>query len=379
MLFHKITRDKTSYSEDGNKVRLDLDCDIVVVSDLHLDVKRDRPYYVWEIVQYLDRIIEKMKWLVNPIFISLGDIFDKDLNGNKGLMYYEAILARFKEIYRITEGRCFMVYGNHEDTYLDITPTALIMNPSQHLKDIMEENKGKSSKRNFGTILKTPHEIRLFDTKITLNHFNKHSKDYPNITGDCNFHIGMYHDTYVNHTMRNVVKDSLPINLIWKNSMQGLDLKDIDLAIFGDFHIPIPPFKINNRRNTIVIIPGSFGRNNFKTETHDNVILPIIKIRQGEKPKLLVTDFALVPYTQSYNLSQKMKDISNISNKIRNLVDNMQDFRKREINLKNFSTYVYSTYGEDWGDKVYRFVRNNMEGVVLNGQDNGLKETDIRE
>lgn len=367
MLLEKINRDRVVYELNGNSVRLNMDCDIVIVSDLHIDYKKGRHNYLWEILGYLDQIIEKMQWMVNPVFISLGDIFDKDLNVNRGILYFEAIHARFKKIHEVTNGRCFMVYGNHEDTYLDITPTALIINPSSHLLEIMQSNRGKPIRRNFGNILKTPHEIRVFDTKITLNHFDRHSKEYEYITGDCNYHIVLFHDTYVNNTMRGAVGESMPIDLIWNKSLGDLNLKDVDLGIFGDFHIPVPPFKINNRRGTIVIIPGSFGRNNFKTEIHDAVKLPIIKVRKGENPKLLVSDFPLIPYQQSYNLSQKLKDISNISNKIRNLVNNMQEFNKQEINLQNFSSYVYDTYGQEWGDKVYLFMRNNLGEDSIDG------------
>ena len=377
MLLQKVLDNQFYESEDGNKVKLNMDCDVVIVSDLHIDVKKDRPLYFWEILRYLDSIADRMEWMMNPVFISLGDIFNKDMNLQKGLLYYEEALKRFKRIQKVCKGRCYAVYGNHEDTNIDVTPSTLFIEPSEHLMNIMQNNKRKEIFRSFGDILKTPEEIRLYDTKITLFHFNKWDKSYKTMTGDCEYHVGLYHDTFVNNTMRNAV-DSLPVDLIWKRHLNQLNLNEIDLAIFGDFHIPVPLFQISNRRNTKIIIPGTFGRNNFATETHNFTKLPVLEIRRDNKPKLKVLDFPLIDYTLSYNLSKKMKDLSNITNRVRNLVENVGNHRKQEINLKNFSSFIYSTYGDEWGDKVYFYVREKFGEVLKDEGNNGVEETDFR-
>lgn len=381
LLLSKIAGNQVIESEDGNHVKLNLDCDIFVWSDSHIDYKKERPQYFWEIMRYYDRLIEMMRWSTNPVFISLGDIYDKDLNLNKGLLYFEETLKRFKTIEKITQGRCYMVFGNHESTYLEINPSALIMKPSNYLLELMGLNKQKEINRTFGSILKTPVDIRAYDTKLTLFHFNKHNKYYTTIGGDCEFHIGLFHDTYVNNTMREKINGALPVDLIWKNSMKNLDLNYIDLAIFGDFHIPVPLFRINNRRNTAIIIPGSSGRNNISVETHNSIKLPIIEIRKDKKPKIKVTDFMLDDFTLSYNLSDKLKKISDISNRLKRLTGDIKHYKKQEINLENFSSFIYSAYGEEWGFKVYKFIRDNL-GVEVNpkseedtnGRDTGIEE-----
>lgn len=366
MLLEKVRTRLVEESSDGNEIRINSDCNVVVVSDLHIDYKKDRPMYFWEILKYLDRIIETLRWLDNPVCIFLGDIFDKDLNMQKGVLYYESALERFKTIQKVTDGRCFMVYGNHEDTYIDINPSAMIMKPSEHLKGIMQTNKLKEISRGFGDILRTPLNIRVFDTKITLFHYNKYEKDYSTVGGDCEYHIGMFHDTYVNNTMRDKVNKSVPVDLIWKREMKDLNLNYIDMAIFGDFHIPVPPFRINNRRNTTVIIPGSYGRNNIKTETHNSVKLPIIELKRDCKPKIKITEFQLEEYTLSYNLGSKMKSTSDINNKLRMMTSKMKERSEKEISIQNFSSFIYSTYGEEWGNKVYIYMKNNIKDGLFN-------------
>ena len=328
-----------------------------------------------------------MRWMTNPVFISAGDLYNRDFNKQKGIMYFEETLKEFEEIEKITNGRCYIVYGNHEDTYLNISPSVMVMKLSEHLKDIITLNKSSPEylNRNFGTILKTPREIRIYDSKITLHHFNKYDKEYYDITGDCEYHIKIFHDTFINNTMRGVVPDNLPIDKIWGNSLSNLNLKNVDLALFGDFHIPVPPFKINNRRNTAIVIMGSYGRNNINTETHNHVKLPIIKFRKGKTPEVLITNFPLIDYTKSYNMGDKTKDLSNITNHIRNLVNETKKHKTSEINIENFCKFIYNIYGEEWFGKVYNIIHNVM-GVELfinkdleeeNGEDNKIQTRDF--
>ena len=358
VLLQKILDKRFYGTDDGNTYYLNMDCDILVVPDIHIDVKKKRPHYFWEIMSYLDRINELLSGLDNPVVIFCGDIFDKGLNISKGIFYYEQALKRFETMSSITYGRSFTVYGNHEDTYLDVTPTALLMEVSEHLKEVIESN-GKELNRNFGYLLKTPKTLRIGNTKISLQHFQKYNKNYSSVEGDCEYHVAVYHDTFVNNTLRNEINHKLPVDRIWKNHMKDLNLRDIDLAIFGDFHIPVPLFRINNRRNTAVIIPGSLGRNNYATETHDSVKLPIIKIRETKEPKILIHDFKLIPYNRSYNMVDKMKSTQDIANNIRKIVGGMRNSSREEISLSKFSSYVNDVYGEEWGVRVYNYIERS--------------------
>lgn len=361
MQFKEIINPKMEEKYGGNEYVIKKDCNVVVMSDLHIDYKKKRPDYFWETLGYLDAIIEKMENLGNPVFISLGDLFNKDLNNAKGLLYYEQVLRRFKKIEEITEGRCFIVMGNHEDTYYSINPTLLLTKPSPDLMQIMSDNKkGELPDREFGGILKTPKTIRIRDTKISLNHFNKYHKDYDKniITGDCEFHIGLFHDTFTSDALRNAVDNKIPVDRIWKNELSQLRLDSMDLAIFGDFHIPIPPFQLANVRETYVVIPGTLGRNNIKTEKHNSVLIPVIKVSKGERTKVSLEPLPLKDWRSSYNLSDSLSSTNDISNKIRKMVKGIRADTQKNINTENFVKFIKESYGVDWEAKVYEYILN---------------------
>lgn len=359
-------------SEDGNTIHINCSTQVAVFSDIHIGYKTKRPFYMYEILSYFDKFITRLKGLNNPTAIFLGDLFDKDLNVRKGLMYFEEFHKKFLEIQKITSGRCFMVYGNHEDTYLDITPSALIMSPSKHLKEIMIEN-GREVDRSFGSILLTPETIYIGNTKLSLFHFRKNAKNYQTITGDREYHIAFYHDTYVNSQMRNKMESKMPVDKIWGNELKDLDLKNFDAAIFGDFHIPLAPFRVNNRRNTLISIPGSYGRNNISTETHNRVYLPIITIGRKEV-EISITEFELIPFQASYNLEKSSKDISKITSDIRTIVDKMRQYHKKEINIENYHKYVGEVYGVEWSNKIFTYLNKIKEFKGEEGE-NELSET----
>lgn len=362
MLIQEIRQSKIEVKFNGDEYKFYQDSDVLVISDIHIDVKKNRPNYFWEIMGYFDSIIKKVETLTNPIVIFLGDIFNKDLNLSKGLMYFEEAKKRFDMLDNLTNGRVFMVLGNHESTYSDTTPTALLMDLSPFLRSVLESNVGKIPNRSYGKILKTPHTIRIWDTKFSLAHFNKYNKDYTHITtNDCNFHILLMHDTFINNTMRKCLENKVPVDLIWKHHLNDLDLKNFDVTIFGDFHIPLPLFRINNRRNTLVIVGGTLGRNNIATEIHSSVKIPIIKVRKNSPTRVIVENFPLIPYEQSYNIGKNAINRSRLNNEVKKIIKDMKG-DIQDINIENFFKYLFKVYDKEWAYKIYHYY-NTVKGV----------------
>ena len=361
MLLSKVSPTKLKKEKDGDEFIYNENTDILVISDMHIDFKSKRPIYFRECLAYLDKLIYKLSTLVNPTVIFLGDLFHKDLNNQKGILYFEEVIQRFNKIEGITEGRCFLVLGNHENTYHKISPTFLLTEVSPTLEQTLNDN-GVDFKRTGGSILKTPHTIRIKDTKISLFHFRKDGS-YKAFKGDALYHIGLYHDTYVSHQMYDVIGNNLPIGKIWGKHMKDANFNFLDLAIFGDFHIPLPVFKLANARNTICVVPGSFGRNNISVEVYDTVKLPIISIR-GNKTTVNIENFPLIPYQKSYNMVDKNKDVSGITNRIKSLMrrkGTSQGSKSQTINLNNYLNYIIEVYGEEYYNRVRKIVRGGID------------------
>lgn len=358
MLLEKIRMQESLVRlKDGDEYHIKRDTDILIISDMHIDYKKIRPFYFREMLTYLDRIIQKLTILDNPTIIFLGDLFNKDLNDQKGILYFEEVESRFKIIEKITKGKCFIVLGNHEVTYYDINPTFLITEVSPVLSKTLVEN-GIHVTRNGGNILKTPHTIRIGRNKISLNHFRKDGI-YKFSKGDCDFHIALYHDTYISYQMEQVIEDKLPISKIWGKHLKDENLNSVSLAMFGDFHIPLPVFRIENASRTICVVPGSFGRNNISTEKHESVKLPIIKIR-NDKTDLEIENFNLIPYTQSYNLKESNKNISTLTSRIQKLIKNNEtetNHSVQKINIDNYLEYVRLKFGEEYHERMKNIIK----------------------
>lgn len=359
MLLGKVfgEENKLERVDNGNVYKLNGGYfDIFIISDFHIDFKMKRPNYFGELMGYMDNLIYKMESSVNPVCIFLGDIFDRDLNKQKGILFYEVAAGKFKRINKICEGRVFTVLGNHECTYINKIPTFLLTECSPHLLETLRANDIKFN-REQGSIIKTPREIWVGDTKITLHHFRKDGKYNLKDIIKPKYRVDLFHDTFVSFTLKENVNKGLPVGKIWSKSLKDYNMSNIDLAIFGDFHIPLPTFRISNSKNTRIVTPGSFGRNNYNTETHGAVQLPIISVRP-DGTELNVESFKLANYKESYNVVDKESDLIKYTNKIKKSIEEAGGgFGVTKISLDNYLEYIIGNYGEESYGKIYNLLK----------------------
>lgn len=169
----------------------------------------------------------------------------------------------------------YIVRGNHEESYsknnLFYAHTEIV---SSALKEKLKQK---------DMILPNTPYFRATD-KISLNinntgkildihfmHFNKEQKYY--IPPNENFTVAVFHEDLL--TLESKSK------IYHHTKGMGIDLEttniadNVDVIICGHIHTPMEPFRLNNARRTLVIVPGSLCQRT-RAETHDHVNIPVI-------------------------------------------------------------------------------------------------------
>lgn len=203
-------------------------------------------------------------------FVSLGDWYDKGYVDD--ISSALADTSREEYMSKVLNGNFYGVIGNHIRLRLDSNPELMLIQPHPTLKS------RKQVKRD-EPIIKTPNHIRIGDVQISLVHhiYNSESiEDYSvhRLPG-VKYHIACVHDP------RFIPNHKLSLTNV--PTTQSLDsqiarvLKDVDLCICGDIHMPLGMFDLSP--TTKMIVPGSLTNTNAGLKgRHSSIKMPIITI-----------------------------------------------------------------------------------------------------
>lgn len=247
---------------------------VMFVPDLH---KRDVDFtsikgFIGAVEQVQKDIIEALGKLEKPVFVSLGDWYDKGYRSTARTLadiYYD------RKIAEKVGGDAYICLGNHFFLERDANPEMYIIQPSYLYKP-------RKDFPNQEAIFKTVPYLVIGDVQISFFHFNKEDKNYIQpVQPGVRHHIGIYHDDCV-----------LPSNVRQQAGGYGTTSNDylnsiysnVDLAIHGHIHISVGTnvYSMNSGKSVPMLIPGSLGITQNKEEMkHKSVQCPVVKIYEG--------------------------------------------------------------------------------------------------
>lgn len=224
-----------------------------------------------EAVELVQRdILEYLKSVENPMFISLGDWYDKGYRST-GKTIADTYWDR--EINRVTNGNAYICLGNHFFLERDSNPEMYLIQPSylyqpKHAVPMEEP------------IFRTAPYIVVGKTQISFFHFNKDDKNYVRqLSPEAQYHIGIYHDDCcVPSDVRQLAGGYGTTSNVYLSNIYS----NIDLAICGHIHVPVGVrvLEIESGRKVPLLIPGALSITQNKEEMKHTVVhCPVIKIQ----------------------------------------------------------------------------------------------------
>lgn len=216
-------------------------------------------------------------------FISIGDWFDTGYGSDVSAALAHTDIDR--EMAKLLNGNFYGLIGNHIRIRLDSNPELFLIQPHPVYKsrhDVIRKDQ----------ILRTPDDLIINGVQFCFMHWNKDEENAlsykARINRDCHYHIGLYHtDTIVPpHILERMNMGPM---IVSDNSMIGVALDDIELAICGHIHKPMDPFTINhaNGNRTLMLIPGSLTNVDAgEFSRHASIDMPLIEIEDDGKMSL---------------------------------------------------------------------------------------------
>lgn len=195
--------------------------------------------------------------------IHTGDLVDKGYRNIGAALAHQSLIEEFAKAINYN---FYMVLGNHFFREMLSNPELYWIQPHP----VYKPNETVYRKTQ---LIKTPKELILNKTQISLFHFNPRDKNYYNTKkAGINFHIGIYHDDVC--IPISVCKE---LNIPITTSLSYFD--NINLAIHGHIHVPHKPILVNKIPH---IIPGSTAlTSTSEVEYHDKVDLPLLTIEEN--------------------------------------------------------------------------------------------------
>ena len=298
---------------------------IPVITDLHLLYKepKNRTNFTLTSLSYLLNIKEFFEKNKVDYAIQTGDLHDR---GEKETDTSTRNLVEKSLIdIRSSLKEFFIVMGNHEYTYINnnlfYNYTELM---SESITGILKDRKVLYPTVN---IFKALDKISFGDINIHFMHYDPKSRYTIDSEG---FNICIFHDDMISFDS----KQELYHHKLGKGiSITDTDvMTNVDIAICGHIHTPLKPFRMNNKRGTLFIVPGSMCQRSV-AETHDHVDIPsicinnkgvtieysrfnlgdiedtVIKEVNEEQKKVRETTKAIKEFTKVYSNSQDLEDL----------------------------------------------------------------------
>lgn len=244
-------------------------------------------------------------------FIHLGDWYDRGYIDDITAAIADTSMEEYMN--KILKGNFYGVIGNHIRLRLDSNPELMLIQP--HTSIVSR----KPVKRT-EPIIKTPSCFTIGNVQISLIHFDstiQHVNDYevvrlPNVV----YHIACVHDAkFIPNSRLRSIQYPPTTSL---DSQIAQKLKDVDLCICGDIHIPIGMFELSP--NTKMIIPGSLTNTTASEKTrHSSINMPLITI-DDETDKVSIAFYPINLKINMLTFDSKKNDT--ISDKIKSLRGN---------------------------------------------------------
>lgn len=250
---------------------------IVFITDTHVlfknpDNRTDLVKESMEIFYWLDSKYEELKY--DAIFHG-GDLMDRGYKQVKqeDLLSFLTILKRLKDK---TDGEMYINIGNHELNFpkdnLFFSIVDVISNP---LKERLFTN-FNNAKEILEPIFKAPTSLEVGNVVFKFLGFDREKNYKISKEGvEDKFVVGLYHDDLVSFESAE--------NLYHHKTGHGLALKNTDImenvniALCGHIHIPLEDMVLDNKRQTLIITPGS-PISRTTSEIHSSIKIPIIDI-----------------------------------------------------------------------------------------------------
>lgn len=234
-----------------------------------------------ELVQ--EDILAQLRSYENPVFISLGDWYDKG---------YRSVARQFSDmnydraISQTCNGNAYICLGNHFYLERDSNPEMYIIQPNAIYKPKDEVMSSKP-------IFKVEDYIVIRDIQISFFHFSKTDKTYirkrePGVK----VHIGIYHDDCV---VPSDIRNEAGYFGTTSNSYLSSIYEDIDLAIIGHIHASIGTriFVRTDGTQVPLIVPGALAiTENKDVVKHEFVKCPVLYITDDGKSLLETVDIS---------------------------------------------------------------------------------------
>lgn len=306
-----------------------------ILTDTHLLMNEpsNRREYIDHSVSLLFNIDAFFKANDIKDFAHAGDLYD---TGDKKIDTYLDNVYSYC-LHKLTDDRnAYIVYGNHEETHRKY---------NKFFEVTRVESDFVKSRVDFSKVLqltdpcfKAVDKASVGPVNIYFMHFDKEKRYY--IPPSDKINIAIFHEDIL--TLESKIK------LYHHQKGMGIDIEttnimeNVDIAICGHIHTPLEPFRLNNNKHTLVIVPGSLCQRT-RAEVHDVVNIPVICLTSvGE----VVVEYAPI-------------HLGNITETIDEEVDE-SNTRKRKLQkeMKKCREHIRGTYDmEEFLDKLEPDVR----------------------
>ncbi len=274
LIYNKDIKPIGDYSPDGTKYVTK----ISVITDIHIPHKerKNRKSLIDNAFQVLDEYTELVKLCKCDAIIHTGDFANQGWDSVSTEFVCE-VGKRLHDWYTITKGNLYSVLGNHEVTYR--RNNIFYAFASRDSEIIQKQVANFTVPKLIYPFIKTPSVIEGNGVKIYLMHFDPDAK-YHIMDTDDDYHIGIYHTDLVTFESKQ--------KLYHHKIGEGIRVTDsnifenVDWAIGGHIHTPLETITLDNKRHTVLDIPGSMLANTID-ELHGKVKLPFICIDENNK------------------------------------------------------------------------------------------------
>ena len=249
---------------------------ILEITDLHTIFKN--PSNRIDLLTTQDSIQQQIIDLVKANNIKCvifgGDILDRGL-GQVSVSVLYTFLLFLKNLYDITEGNVYTVYGNHEFSYaknnIFYWVTEIL---DDSVKEVISTIKADVPSAPIFPFIKCIPSLNFGDVHIHFMHWLPNRKDYT-IIDDAPYVVGIYHGDILTYEVQE--------KMFAYQKGHGIKIHNTDifscvnLAILNHIHMKCQDVVLQNERKTLVRTPGA-SLPKAINEDHATVELPVISI-----------------------------------------------------------------------------------------------------
>lgn len=319
---------------------------IPVLTDMHLVCKEpsNRTKYFPKQMSILYNIEDFLIANMIEILIDAGDLTDRGEETVKTLLQNHIEHG----IRRIFYGRnSFAVVGNHEITYSKnnlFYAHANITSKTQQQRFLKEQLILPTE-----PLFKVVDKISVMGIDIHFMHFDPKKRYY--IPPSDRFTIAIFHEDIITLESKEKLyhhKHGMGIDIENTNIMEN-----VDIAICAHIHKPMQPFRLNNLKKTLVIVPGSLCQRT-REENHTMVNIPVICITKEGKVEIQYAPFHLGDIAETINVQKDAK-----LTKQRQLQKEVKKYKERANLARTFEEFLDTLTPEE------RFIVDQADNEIM--------------